>query len=249
VTRQPPVLPTSPLRLVAALDQEWRQLAARNPGLAPAWRRHPALARCDDLYQVLVPACRGDDEVLRALLTEAHGGDPLAGRVVLQALLGRLVWMARRDREAEVDDYVAALWCVLAGYPLARRPVRIAANLALDTLKAVHRERPFRGRTGVGWVPAGEELELLLDRGRQRDTVDHAADLDGLTAEAVIDAGRRLRLLDEATGGLLRHVYVEGLSGRDAALRAGTSAGSLRVRCSRAVRRLAAHAPALLDAA
>lgn len=235
--------------IVAALDEEWRQLVDRTPAVPPAWRQHPALDRCGDLTAVLGRASRGDDDVLRPLLREAHQGDALAGRVVLQGLLGRLVGMARRDREAAVDDYVAALWCVLAGYPLARRPVRIAANLALDTLKAVHRERAGGGRTSVTCRPVGDDLEPLLERGWRRDALDHAADLDRLTAAAVIDAGRRLRLIDEATGGLLHHVYVEGLSGRDAALRTGTTPGSLRVRCSRAVHRLAAHAPALREAA
>jgi DNA-directed RNA polymerase specialized sigma24 family protein len=65
----------------------------------------------------------------------------------------------------------------------------------------------------------------------------------------VIDAGQRLRLIDEGTGRLLRHVYVDGLNGRDAAARGGTSPGSLRVRCSRAVRQLAAHAAELVEAA
>lgn len=240
---------TSPSRLVAHLDGEWRQLLDRTPELAPTWRQHPALAACAGLAEVLSRAATGADEVLRPLLVEAHRGDDLAGRVVLQALLGRLVGMARRDREAVVDDYVAALWCVLSGYPLDRRPVRIAANLALDTLKAVHRERAGSVRSGATCRPAGDELERLLDAASLPTTTRHSADADELTAVDVLDAGRRLRLIDDTTRGLLHHVYVEGLSGREAAQRAGTTQGSLRVRCSRAVRRLAAHAPALLEVA
>ena len=249
MTSRTAITVTAPSRVVARLDEEWRELVDRTPEPPPVWRRHLALAGCPGLDAVLARASRGDDEVLRPLLVEAHQGDALAGRVVLQALLGRLVGMARRDREAGVDDYVAALWCVLASYPLARRPARIAANLALDTLKTVHRERAGWGRAGVTCRPVGDELERLLEIEERRSAVGLAAGQDGLSAASVIEATRRLQLIDEVTGGLLHHVHVEGLSGRDAALRAGTSAGSLRVRCHRGVRRLAAHAPALLEAA
>ena len=40
------------------------------------------------------------DPVLAALLTEVSLGDQLAGRVVLQALIGRMVRMAQRDPRA-----------------------------------------------------------------------------------------------------------------------------------------------------
>ena len=63
-------------------------------------------------------------------------GDQLAGRVVLQAVIGRMVRMAQRDPRAGIDDYLAQLWCAISSYPLQRRPVRIAANLSMDTLKA-----------------------------------------------------------------------------------------------------------------
>ena len=45
-------------------------------------------------------------------------GDQLAGRVVLQALIGRMVRMAQRDPRAGIDDYLARLWCVINSYPL-----------------------------------------------------------------------------------------------------------------------------------
>jgi len=236
-------------RIVDDLDEEWRALV--EPAFLPvAWTAtHPALAACRDFDDLLARASQADDEVLRPLLAEVLGGDALAARTVLQAMLGRLVRMAGRDRQATIDDYVGALWCVLVRYPLARRPGRIAANLALDTLKTVHGDRCGRGTAALTLWPAGDALEALLEQAWQRATLDHAAALDALDASAVIEAGRRLRLINQDTSGLLRHVYVDGLSGRDAAVRAGTSAGSLRVRCSRAVRRLAAHAGELIEAA
>jgi hypothetical protein len=230
-------------RVVHALNQEWQDLVERRPPEVADWEV------CGDLEGLLRRASTGDDEVLRALLTAFRAGSTLAGRTVLQAMLGRLVRLAGRDRVATVDEYVGALWCVLAQYPLTRRPVRIAANLGLDTLKAVHRDRRWGSSAGPPVGLPGAAWERLLEQTSRRVALDHAAEQGAVTASSLIDAGRRLELVDAATGRLLEHVYVDGLSGREAAARGGTTPGSLRVRCSRAVRRLAEHAPALLEAA
>ena len=219
----------SPLALVDALNREWAALVVDLP---------------EDVPALVEEARRGDDAALHRLVAAALAGDPLAGRAVLQSQLGRLVRMAGRDARAGVDDYVSALWCVLARYPLARRPERIAANLALDTLKLVHRDRQWMGRSPVVVHALGDELGPLLER-----LVPAVEDQDEPGATAVIRAGERLRLIDPATGRLLRAVYVDGLSGKDAAVRCATTPGSLRVRCSRAVHRLAEHRAELAEAA
>lgn len=218
----------SPLALVDALNREW----AASLGDLP-----------DGLPELVDEARRGADGALHRLLTAALAGDRLAGRAVLQSQLGRLVRMAGRDVGTVVDDYVSAFWCVLARYPLARRPERIAANLALDTLKLVHRDRQWMGRSPVAVHPVGDALEPLLHG------VVPAGDVEEPGAAAVIRAGERLRLIDPPTGRLLQAVYVDGLTGRDAAARCATTPGSLRVRCSRAVHRLAEHRAELAEAA
>ena len=250
MTSQSPAAPRrSPYRVVDDLDRDWRVLVAADGGVPAAWAVRPALGACAGLDDVVARAARGDDGVLAALLGVAAGADALAARTVLQAMLGRLVRMAGRDARASVDDYVGALWCVIATYPLTARPVRVAANLALDTLKEVHRDRRW-GRAGPVpvWLP-GEALETVLEQSWQRAQLDHGRPVHELSAAAVIAAGRRLRLIDAGTGALLHHVYVEGLSGREAAQCGGSTPGSVRVRCSRAVRRLAAEAQALVEAA
>lgn len=221
----------APRRIVDVINQDWQQLV----------ESHGA-----GLQDRLGRASRGCDVTLHALLTEVQQGDALAARTVLQSLLGRLVQMASRDPRSPVDDYVAASWCVLSRYPLAARPVRIAANLALDTLKAVRRETDGRGGGGP-WL-AGVQLEELAEQEAQRRHLDHgvSATVDALR---VLEAGRRLQLLDEPAGRLLEHVYVRGLSSADAARHHGSTAGSVRVRCSRAVQVLAAHAVELAEAA
>jgi hypothetical protein len=187
--------------------------------------------------------------VLAALLSELSIGDQLAGRVVLQALIGRMVRMAQRDPRSSVDDYLALLWCVINNYPLQRRPVRIAANLSLDTLKAVSREHQWLGRAGVTLWPSSESLEELLPpAGRDGNPLDTPPPAD-LEALEVLEAGRQLRLIDDAVSALLTSVYVDGMTGTQSARRFHTSAGMIRVRCSKAVRQLAAHAVELADAA
>ena len=138
------------MTLVEALDQEWRELAQGCPVAATCWLdRHGALAACRSLDDIVSAAKVNSDPVLGALLTEVSGGDRLAARVVLQTLIGRMVRMAQRDPRTTVEDYLAALWCVINSYPLSRRPVRIASNLSMDTLKAVSEQQRWLRRGAV----------------------------------------------------------------------------------------------------
>lgn len=236
-------------RIVDVLNREWALVLARQGDVVGAWSRsEPALTGCADLEGTVGAASAGEDDVLHALLQLSGGGDTLAARTVLQAMLGRLVRMAGRDGIASVDDYVAALWCVVARYPLRARPARIAANLALDTLKAVHAEsRGWERSPQLARLPM-EELEGVVQRFERRATLNHQASAE-LQASQVIDAARTLRLIDDRVHRLLCDVYVEGLSGAEVASRHASTPGSVRVRCSRAVQRLAQQADRLAAAA
>ena len=86
---------TSPSRrrrgfsLVEALDREWCDLGLRHPGTVSRWAdRHDVLAPCGSFDDVLSAARLNSDPILAALLTEVASGDQLAGRVVLQSLIG-----------------------------------------------------------------------------------------------------------------------------------------------------------------
>lgn len=131
------------------LEREWQQLArgalaVRLHGWA---EREPALRPFASARLLLrgLRAARGRHElenaILAALLRQART-DPLAGRVVLQALLpglknlaGRLLFEAS-ERDEVWSLLLAHLWERIRCYPLERRPSRIAANLLLDTLRA-----------------------------------------------------------------------------------------------------------------
>ena len=236
--------------VVEALDREWCELVRDHRETAVRWAdRHDPLASCRTLDDVLSAARLNSDPVLAALLAEVSSGDQVAGRVVLQALVGRMVRMAQRDPRSSVDDYLALLWCVINNYPLQRRPVRIAANLSLDTLKAVSREHRWLGRGYVTLWPSSESLEELLSPvGVDGTPYDSPPPVD-VEVHEVLEAGSQLGLIDDLASALLQSVYVDGMTGTHTARRFHTSAGTIRVRCSKAVRQLAAHAVELADAA
>lgn len=148
-------------RVIDALNAEWEQLTEGTDPTVLGWGdRRPALSGCGDLAAVVAAAQVSSDAVMGALLAEHGDGCYVAGRTVLQVLLGKAVGMALRDHDSEVDDYVAAMWCQIRTYPLADRPRRIAANLGLDALKSVKSERQWtRQRVAVATLPHGHLLE------------------------------------------------------------------------------------------
>ena len=236
--------------IVEALDREWHELVHDHPATAADWAdRHVVLTPCRSLDDVVSAARLNSDPVLAALLAEVLVGDQLAGRVVLQALIGRMVRMAQRDPRASIDDYLAHLWCVIGSYPLQRRPVKIAANLSMDTLKAVSQERRWLARGGVMLWPSSESLEELLEpTGLDGNPYDSSPPVD-VEVRQVLEASSLLQLIDNSDAALLRSIYTDGISGTQAARQFHTSAGMVRVRCSKVVRQLAAHAVELADAA
>ena len=160
-------------------------------------------------------ARREGDPWLARLIAAAQAGDELAGRCVVQAVLGRLVAIARRDSRLDVDQLVGALWLRILAYPLERRPRAIASNLALDARKDVVAElRP-------------------LPVTRPPEPRRHA-----LAASLLVEAVR-IGVIDAPIAEVMSSVYVLGLSGEAAAQRHGVTATTVRWRCSVGKRRLA----------
>jgi hypothetical protein len=237
--------------LVEALDQEWRELAGSQRTAVRHWAdRYEVLTPCRTLDDVLSITKLNSDAVLLALLTEvSRDHDQLAARVVLQTLVGRMVRMAQRDPRGSIEDYLAALWCVINSYPLRRRPTRIAANLSLDTLKAVSNDRRWLRRGEVALWPSSESLEeLLAPVGLDGSPYDSLPSGD-IEVRRVLDAGRSLSLIEISDEILLQRIYAEGWSDDRTARQFYLAESTVRVRCRRAVRRLAAHAAELADAA
>ena len=189
----------------ARFDADWDQCADATLAAPLSMSARDALTR----------ARREGDPWLAQLIAAAQGGDELAGRCVVQAVLGRLVAMARRDSRLGVDELVGALWLRVRSYPLERRPRAIASNLVLDARKdALSELRP---------------LPVTPPTAPRRHAV---------AANVLVEAVR-IGVIDAPIAEVMSSVYVLGLSGEAAAQRHGVTATTVRWRCSAGMRRLA----------
>jgi len=219
----------------AALDIDWtvlcREVAARPE--APAWVSGACGGGTD--LEAWARAASASDEAVGAAVGAAQGGDAEAGRAVLHLLVPRLTRLAGRDAHHELGDYLAAAWLRLMEHPLERRPHALLVNLALDSLKALSRsyERAHRTPPPGSWPWA--------DPSGPGD--------DPPSASALIAAASRAGWLPPPCVPVLRSVYCDGLSGREAARRHHTSPDMVRYRCSVGVRAMRRHADDLAFAA
>ena len=189
----------------ARFDADWDQCADATLAAPLSMSARDALTR----------ARREGDPWLARLIAAAQAGDELAGRCVVQAVLGRLVAMARRDSRLCVDELVGALWLRILAYPLERRPRAIVSNLVLDARKDVVAElRP---------LPVSQPTEPRR----------HA-----VAANVLVEAVR-IGIIDAPIAEVMSSVYVWGLSGEAAARRHGVTPTTVRWRCSAGMRRLA----------
>ncbi|MFT4225014.1 hypothetical protein [Micropruina sp.] len=208
--------------LVRSLNAEWESLAAMP--VPAAW----SLAG-STLGELLHGIADDPDAALGELLRRHAAGDELAGRVVMQAMLGKLIRLAAQDARHCVGDYVAECWLRLAQYPLARRPNRIAANLALDTRLRVR---------------AGDDRRPIADV-----ALDEVGVPPRLDVSRLVRAATRLGLIDREAGACLYAVYGLGLRSHEAAEPLRISAALVRSRNARAIRQLAPHAATLVAVA
>jgi DNA-directed RNA polymerase specialized sigma24 family protein len=222
------------------LDREWQALAGG--ALAARVRvwalEEPVLAAFASpaaLIRFLHSRERGTDKdaVLRALLARART-DPLAARVVLQALRPGLKGLAKRifldadDVEALWQLLLASAWERIRTYPLERRPHRIAANLLLDTMRATLTELA-RERSRRGEIPAGPVVPHAA-------AATPAPDVETLLERAVAAGAISA---DEAE--LILRTRIDEKPLASVAREFGVSYNVLRVRLQRAERRLLLH--------
>ena len=221
------------------LEHEWRALAA---GALAARLRNWALeepvlaafATPTALIRFLHARGRAveKDAVLRVLLARART-DPLAARIVLQALQPGLKGLAKRifldadDVEQLWQLLLVSAWEHIRTYPLERRPRRIAANLLLDTMRATLNELA-RERSRRGELPAGPIVPHAA--------AETAPDVETLLARAVAAGAISA---DEAE--LILRTRIDEQPLASAAREFGVSYNVLRVRLQRAERRLLLH--------
>jgi DNA-directed RNA polymerase specialized sigma24 family protein len=168
------------------------------------------------------------DEVFCALLRCAKS-DQLAGLVLLEALLPGLKAIFGRTllRAAERDELLALLlaqsWQQLVGYPVERRPRRVAANLLLDIRKYTLRELERVRR----------ESSLPLEGGETPDPADAGADVE-LPLRRAVAAGA----LSEAEAELILETRVDRRRLPEIAAELGVAYITVYQRRARAERRL-----------
>ncbi|MFZ0161044.1 MAG: hypothetical protein WAL50_18595 [Kineosporiaceae bacterium] len=241
------------------LAQEWIRLND-DPAttiLIRRWeRRYPLLRGIQRPADILAAIDAGTPEVRDALLVTLielfHLGQHLAGRIALQAMLPKLSAYAFRSavtgrldtrRADRFQRVLCEFWDVLIAYPVERRPTRVAANLAMETL---HRLTEAEAHPEVPLDPS--QISGLVDGRAERPSAEREVssgwNLDELLAWAV-----RRKVVSAADARLLAEVYGEtpGSSGstrdvgaayRTHAARTGTSPAALRQRTHRAKARL-----------
>lgn len=240
---------TSPPRrhdssLVGRLNAEWARLCTDPAAVATVgvWSgEHAALAGCTSLSAVehaVATGSRADaDAVLLMLLRRGRDGDALATRAVLQLMLGKAIRIAAthtgRDTRAVLEDTaITALWTVVANYPIERRPTKVAANIAMDTLRLTVAELSHQQHE----TPTGPEHV----RGTDSAGDDLPPDLELLD---VLMWAVETATISPQDATLVLDIHAPG-PGREggpvAAERHGLTWAAARQRSSRAIRRIAA---------
>lgn len=267
------------------LAADWRQLCAepRNAARVRAWLQSaevpqlPQECGLEDLLAGLKNSRVDSDVWLRPLLDRGSGGGPdaqLAVRVVVEAMTPSALSAVRRLRaawSAPVDDVaqivLSALYSAVAGYPLARRPRKIAANLARETYFGALRELRREQCTSEGLLEQAEALaepeggandpvtgaHLALLREAARALLPEpeadSGELVGARAELVeflVWALRARVLTPERVRVVADHYRSSAPGDVQAAGRLGVRPATLRQWRSRAVRELRRSAPVWL---
>jgi hypothetical protein len=229
-----------------SLDAEWRSTGRL--AVPAAWTGVAApLGRHEDLAGV-VDACRcradaaGANRLLGGLLAVAAGGDRLAGRTALQALLPAVAALAAGLRgyvgwgpwatRAELDAEAAATMVELAitQAPATPWPAAVLRSRLRDRLRTtVRRHRRQRQREGH-----------TVERARQPvAALDDARSAEERVARVIVDAARDGALTLQAAQTVLA-TTVYGWDSRGFALLTGRDATAVRTHRRRTERRLAA---------
>ncbi len=207
---------TSSRSTVDRLNREWEAQRTESA----EWMTPPL-----PLEMVLQSIRFNPDQVLSTLITACQSGHHQAGRVVVQALLPKLILLSCTSPYPGLDDMLASLWLRLARYSLSRRPRSIAANLVLDARKdALAETRPIR------LVAAPPEES-------------------GPSAQAILNAARRLGLATVESLNIVESVYVDELPRSRVAEAYSMTVEAVRRRCCDTLRRLRENRELLAECA
>jgi len=195
--------------IVTQLNTEWEEIR---------WDQADWLNPSPTLDEILTSVRFNPDRVLTNLIRACQVGHHNAGRVIVQALLPKLILMSRTYPYPSVEHLASALWIRISIYPLDRRPTSVAANLVLDAKKDI--------------VTEDREIPVLPS---------FVTGTDEVTADHVLSIARTLKIATEESLNIVEKVYVEELPRDQVAHLLDMSDVALRQRCSDTVRRLHDH--------
>lgn len=192
------MFPTQQTDVVTKLEREWPLLLQRPlPAAFASWRHRQSVLRRFDRVSDLLPALHQaasveSDPLLLALLVLA-ADDPLAGRVVLQAILPALKTQARTlaRRDASRDEIWELLlyyaWSAIRTYPTRTRLRKVAANLVLQVLHDTTRELARNRRPAhlAGAPPTAPATPSTPGRPRRRVGYRTGLVFDGVRAGVI----------------------------------------------------------------
>ncbi|MBB1033320.1 hypothetical protein G6031_02815 [Dietzia sp. CQ4] len=222
------------------LHREWAWLITRpaSHDAVAAWSStYSVFADATSLQDVVEIVSHRPDRAVVALLTEHHSGHKLAGRVLTQCMLPKLMRSARYARtpvhersenyfDERAQQTLAAFHDVLGQW----RPgaAATAASLGLDTLHKITKLRPVPAQYPV--EPDSTSFDFP-DRER--------AESDPLDARSLIEWAAVNRVLNDSEMDLLDRAYVNPTGTlKTLALDLAVSDAALRQRLSRAVGKL-----------
>lgn len=233
----------SPYQLSADLTAQWRRLCQGLESVPTVdsfldhWRRQ--LGPLRGLAETLPAITDSPDQALTFLISSAQTGESFAGRIVVQALLPKLVLIARSQLRADLSmdealaGTIAGLWELIAEYPLDRRPHAVAANLVMDALKRLRQQ--LRPDAALGCAlrldaTALAQTSAILFEATTR-TPDHSAGQDRDELVDVLTRAVELGAIRRSDARLLTRVYRHGQAA-ECATEMGISPGAVRKRCS-----------------
>jgi hypothetical protein len=183
---------------VTRLQVQWGEIAhsASSVARARAWFPDATITDLDDVLTLVGfhgPRIDVESDLRLLHLVTLARQDDLAARVVLQRILPGLLAIAlrrtrsTRGRVHEVfSELAAATWLLVRGYPVERRPAKVAVNLLRDAEYEVFvrhtRRLVTRSERITAWVPdtpvpeddhAGTCLVEVLRLGRDCGMPDH----------------------------------------------------------------------------
>lgn len=219
--------------LIGELNLEWMRTAGTL--LPPAWTAFEVLADVATVGELisrlsLARASAETDGTLHALLTLHAEGDQLAGRTVLQTMLGKAARLARTAHARGIEDAnvaaVEAMWTAIHQYPL-HRTSSVAGNIALEALATLLKQ------SCSPTVPS-MCLDQLADEACHEEFQQNLTRVLSWALEQAIITSDDVRLLARL------HLSDGCVSLRQVAAERGVSHAAMRQRHSRLVRKLAA---------